>query len=68
MSAFEFIFFCVIFALVALTLCCSIYYGKHEVKAEPVTTEVPMYVAKCSNRETTRNTCIEFTIYRITRN
>ena len=44
------------------------HFAMPEANAKPVTTEVPEYVAKCSKHETTRNTCIEFTIYRVTRN
>lgn len=58
--------------LIAAFTLCAVYGLKQltmpEAKAKPVTTEIPEYVAKCSKRETTRNTCIEFTIYRITRN
>ena len=68
MDRFEFVFFCVLFALVALTLYGAINYKKAEAEAEPVTAEIPVYVAKCTEQEFTLNTCIEFTIYRITRN
>lgn len=44
------------------------FFNSNKAAAEPVTTEVPEYVAKCTKREITRNTCIEFTLYRITRN
>jgi hypothetical protein len=44
------------------------FFNSNKAEAESVTTEVPEYVAKCTKHETTRNTCIEFTLYRITRN
>lgn len=56
----------VIFIVTCIGQSLDIWVSK--AKAKPVTTEIPEYVAKCSKRETTRNTCIEFTIYRITRN
>ena len=63
MDRFEFVFFCVLFALVALTLYGAINYKKAEAK--PVTTEIPEYTMKCTVFE---DTCKEYTIYRITRN
>lgn len=37
-------------------------------EAKPVTTEVPEFIAKCSKPSFNRSSCVEFTIYRITRN
>ena len=69
MDEYEVVFLCAILAFVSLiTYSLLEYKNTAEAKAEPVTTEIPEYVAKCSKHETTRNTCIEFTIYRITRN
>lgn len=69
MDKYQTVAFCAILAFAFLITYCLLSYRKPtEAKAEPVTTEVPEYVAKCSKHETTRNTCIEFTIYRITRN
>lgn len=65
MDRFEFVFFCVLFALVALTLYGAINYKKAEAEAKPVTTEIPEYTMKCTVFE---DTCKEYTIYRITRN
>jgi hypothetical protein len=56
----------VIFTVTCIGQSLEIWIGK--AKAESVITEVPEYVAKCTKREITRNTCIEFTLYRITRN
>lgn len=69
MNGYEAVFLCAILAFVFfITYLLLEYRNPVEVKAEPVTTEIPEYVAKCSKHETTRNTCIEFTLYRITRN
>ena len=67
METREVILFSAILAFAVLILCCLLNY-KNPIEAKPVTTEIPEYVAKCSKHETTRNTCIEFTMYRITRN
>ena len=66
MDKYAIMFICALFTFLILMLCCVLNYKP--IAAKPVTTEIPEYVAKCSNHETTRNTCIEFTIYRITRN
>lgn len=67
MDKYEIVLFCAIFAFVALITNLLLNYQK-PAEAKPVTTEVPEYVAKCTKHEITRNTCIEFTLYRITRN
>ena len=43
-------------------------HNKQTAEAKPVTTEVPEYIAKCSKTSFNRSSCVEFTIYRITRN
>lgn len=69
MNQYDVVLFCAIFAFLSFITYLLLDYQKPaEVKAEPVTTEVPEYVAKCTKHEITRNTCIEFTLYRITRN
>jgi hypothetical protein len=69
MNQYDVVFLCAIFAFAAFIIYLLLNYQKPaEVKAEPGITEIPEYVAKCSKHETARNTCIEFTIYRITRN
>jgi hypothetical protein len=69
MNQYDVVFICAIFAFAAFITYLLLDYQKPaEVKAEPVTTEIPEYVAKCTKHEITRNTCIEFTLYRITRN
>ena len=69
MDKYQTVILCAILTFAFLITYCLLDYKKPvEVKAEPITTEIPEYVAKCSKHETTRNTCIEFTLYRITRN
>ena len=67
MDKYETVALCAILACAFLITYCLLSYKK-PAEAKPVTTEIPEYIAKCSKPSFNRSSCIEFTIYRITRN
>ena len=67
MNKYEVVFLCAIFAFALLLVWLLLNYQK-PAEAKPVTTEIPEYIAKCSKPSFNRSSCVEFTIYHITRN